>query len=208
MTDSEPVARPPGPRSPTARRGKRERLIGSATEIAHSHGVQGTTLALVAKAADVPIGNVYYYFKTRDDLLRAVVDEHARRVSDLLAALDRRSTPRARLQGLAHNWAEAADLVAARGCPIGGLSGDLGKLDGDLHDCASRLLRILIDWATRQLTELGVPDAPAEAVSLLARVQGAALFANAFDDPKLLTEEVARIERAIDDLADAAEAAR
>ncbi|MBL7496797.1 TetR/AcrR family transcriptional regulator [Frankia sp. CNm7] len=212
MSDSEeaaqpPAARPTGPRSTTARPGKRERLIRSATEIAHSHGVQGTTLALVAKAADVPLGNVYYYFKTRDDLLRAVVDEHARRVDDLLASLDRRSTPRSRLKGLARNWAEAADLVAAHGCPIGGLSADLGKLDGGLRACAARLLRTLIDWAAGQLTELGVPDAPAEAVSLLARVQGAALLTNAFDDPKLLTEEITRIERAIDQLADAAQAA-
>jgi len=191
-----------------ARPGKRERLIDSAAEIVHSRGVQGATLALVAKAADVPLGNVYYYFKTRDDLLRAVVDEHARRIDEVFAALDREATPRARLLGLVRSWTEVADLMAARGCPIGGLSNDLGKVDGGLHDCAATLLRTIIDWITRQLTELGVPDAPAEAVSLLAREQGAALLANAFGDPMLLAAETARIERTIDALADAAAAAR
>ncbi|WP_007510472.1 TetR/AcrR family transcriptional regulator [Pseudofrankia saprophytica] len=204
MTDSELVAA--RPRAAVA--GKRERLVASATDLVHRHGVQATTLALVAKAADVPLGNVYYYFKTRDDLIRAVVDGHAQRIDELLAILGRGTTPRDRLAGLARNWADAADLLAESGCPIGGLSADLARLDGGLHECAGLLPRAVLDWATRQFRELGVPDAPAEAASLLARVLGAALLTNAFHDPALMSQEMRRIERTIDDLAAGAAGAR
>jgi AcrR family transcriptional regulator len=56
------------------RPGKRERLIASAADLLHRQGVERTTLAEIAKAADVPPGNVYYYFKTRDELVHAVIE--------------------------------------------------------------------------------------------------------------------------------------
>ena len=50
MADSQTE---PGP-------GKRERLVSSAREVIHQQGVEKTTIADMAKAADVPVGNVYY----------------------------------------------------------------------------------------------------------------------------------------------------
>ena len=82
------------------RPGKRERLIASAGELLHRQGVQGTTLAQIAQAADVPPGNVYYYFKTRDELVHAVIDARVDQVQALLGRLEGRSTPQARLKGL------------------------------------------------------------------------------------------------------------
>ena len=62
------------------RPGKRERLIAAATRLLHEQGVERTTLADIAKAADVPAGNVYYYFKARDDVVRAVIDAHVQQI--------------------------------------------------------------------------------------------------------------------------------
>jgi AcrR family transcriptional regulator len=59
---------------------------------------QATTLAAIAEAADVPSGNVYYYFKTRDDLVRAVVDARAREIATVLDAVGKRLNPRSRLK--------------------------------------------------------------------------------------------------------------
>src|ERR671934_50052 len=70
------------------RPGKRDRLVASARELLHQRGVSGPTLAEIAEAADVPPGNVYYYFKTRDDLVLAVIEAQVREVDDLLARLD------------------------------------------------------------------------------------------------------------------------
>src|ERR1700739_2362726 len=58
------------------RPGKRQRLIAAASQLLHQHGVEKTTLADIAQAADVPVGNVYYYFKTKDDIITAVIEAH------------------------------------------------------------------------------------------------------------------------------------
>ena len=52
---------------------KRDRLIDAASQLFYEQGVERTTIADIAAAADVPAGNVYYYFKTKDDIVDAVV---------------------------------------------------------------------------------------------------------------------------------------
>ena len=190
------------PHSGTKERpGRRERLVASATELLHKRGVQRTSLADIAQAADVPVGNVYYYFKTRDDLIRAVLDTREESIHDLLTSFQRRSTPRTRLKGLARSWADVADLVAAHGCPIGSLSSELNKQDDRLAEDAARLFRVVLDWAQTQFREMGRRDARDLAITLFAGVQGAALLANTLREPNILTREVRRLERWIDGLA-------
>ena len=41
------------------RPGKRDRLVAGARETIHRQGVEATTLADIAEASDVPVGNVY-----------------------------------------------------------------------------------------------------------------------------------------------------
>src|SRR3990170_4148243 len=137
------------------RPGKRDRLGEGAGEPLHRQGVERTTLAEIANAADVPPGNVYYYFKTRDDLVRAVIDTRAESVQALLTSIERRSTPKARLKALARSWADVADLVAASGCPIGSLSSELNKQDTPLAEDAAKVFRLVLDWAEVQFREMG-----------------------------------------------------
>lgn len=180
---------------------KRERLTASAVELLHRHGAEGPTLADIALAAGVAPGNVYYYFKTRDELLRAVVERRERDVRDRLMSLDRRRTPRARLRALTRSWADVAELVAARGCPIGALNVDMRRRGGELHASAAALFRSLLEWIEAQLREMGRDDAPELAAALLGAVQGACVLANALDDPEVLVRETRRLERWIDSLA-------
>jgi len=181
------------PRGP----GKRERLVGSAAKLVHRQGIERTTLAQVAADADVPLGNVYYYFKTRDDLLRAVVDARLAEVRQFLAGLDSIASPEERLRALATSWTTIADEVVDFGCPIGGLTAELVKHGGAVGECRAVLLREIVGWAQEQYRELGHSDPSSEAESLIARIQGAALVASAFGDRDLLDREFASIEHAI-----------
>ena len=58
----------------TAQPDKRTRLIETATKLAYARGFRETSLADIAAAARVPVGNVYYYFKTKEELAEAVVE--------------------------------------------------------------------------------------------------------------------------------------
>lgn len=174
--------------------------MASAAELLHKQGVRATTLAEIASAADVPQGNVYYYFKSRDELVRAVVEARSEEVRQLLDSLDRRSSPRARLKGLAHQWADSAELVAAHGCPLGSLCSELNKLDIELGGDAAVLFRLVLDWAEGQFRELGLKDPRDLALTLFGAVQGAALLSDTLSDPKILAREARRLDRWIDSL--------
>jgi AcrR family transcriptional regulator len=170
--------------------------------------VQGTTLAEIAHAAEVPPGNVYYYFKTRDELVHAVIESQVEAVRALLTQLDARATPTARLKGVSASWTRNGPAIVAHGCPLGGLSYELNKLDGPLGDDAARPLRLLLEWVERQFRELGQRNAGALAVTFLSAIQGAALLANTFGDEQLLKQEIRRIDRWVDGLARPAAADR
>jgi TetR/AcrR family transcriptional regulator, transcriptional repressor for nem operon len=182
------------------RPGKRERLVNAASELFHSQGVQRTTLAQVAELADVPPGNVYYYFKSFADLVEAAIEQHRDEVRNLLTSLDKRRSPKARLKGLAESWAASADMVAANGCPIGSLWSELNKLHDGTADHAAMMLRELLNFIERQLRELGRRDAAGLAQTMMARIQGAAVLANTLAEPGLLRDEIRRIERWLDDV--------
>jgi len=179
------------------RTGKRERLVDSATALVYRQGIERTTLAQVAADADVPLGNVYYYFKSRDELLRAVVDARLDEIRGFLSELDSVASPQARLRALAQNWTTVADDVVMYGCPIGSLTVELNKHLGGARECGPLLLREVVDWAARQFRELGYADAEVQAESLIARIQGVALLASAFHDRSLLEREFSSIERGI-----------
>ncbi len=52
---------------------KRAELVAAATGLLHEQGFHRTTLADVAERASVPLGNVYYYFRTKEALAEAVI---------------------------------------------------------------------------------------------------------------------------------------
>ena len=180
--------------------GKRERLVAGARDVLHAQGVETTTIADIARAADVPVGNVYYYFKTKDELVAAAIEAHARDIREMLAALERRHTPRARLKALVRELTRQRDVVARYGCPLGTLCSELDKRDDGLDRAGAQLLRIPLEWAERQFELMGRDDAHELAVALLAAYQGIALLTNTFRDPELMNREGRRLERWIDAL--------
>src|SRR3984893_6872237 len=47
---------------------KRSRLVSAAVDLAYQNGFGATSLADIAREAKVPLGNVYYYFKTKEEI--------------------------------------------------------------------------------------------------------------------------------------------
>jgi AcrR family transcriptional regulator len=182
------------------RGGKRERLVASAGDLLHRQGVMATTLAQVADAADVPPGNVYYYFKTKDDLVRAVIESRAEQVGAMLDSLQSRRSPAARLKALAHQWVEMRELVARYGCPFGTLAAELDRREDGLDREAAKPMSLILDWSEDQFRQLGRRDARELAINLFSGVQGGALLANALRDPDIMTGQVRHLERWIDSL--------
>ncbi|MDP9867663.1 MULTISPECIES: TetR/AcrR family transcriptional regulator [Streptosporangium] len=184
---------------------KRRRLTAAAARVLHQQGVERTTIADIAHAADVPVGNVYYYFKTKDELVQAALAEHSGYLAELTGELDRLPDPLGRLKALVGTWVGQRDVAARYGCPTGTLAVELDKrAEGDMDLEAGRLIRSLLDWVERQFRELGLPDPGGLAIALVGAYQGMSLLANALRDPEIMTREGNRLTRWLDALPDGA----
>jgi TetR/AcrR family transcriptional regulator, transcriptional repressor for nem operon len=197
MTDSIPSQATAAGRRP----GKRERLIAAATRLVHQQGTERTTLADIANAADVPAGSVYYYFKTKDDVLAAVIEAHAQQVKATLAAIDaRHRSARSRLKAFVREFTAQSEVVAQYGCPLGSLCSELDKRVRQPSLPVAELMRLPIEWAEEQFRSLGRPDARDLAFDLLAAYEGSALLANTMQDPSVLSGAARRLDQWIDTL--------
>lgn len=199
MTDSATTRRRPAARP---RPGKRDRLVAAASGLVYKQGVQKTTLADIAEAADIPLGNVYYYFKTKDEIISAVIDSHTRDLQAEMASLERRHrTPKARLKALIGAIVDQSEFIVQYGCPHGTLCSELDKRTTPAGGgSAADLLRIPVDWAEQQFRAMGRRDARDLAVGLIAAYQGTALLTSTLRDPALLARESRRLERWVDSL--------
>ena len=180
---------------------KRQRLVEGARLLLHQQGIEKTTLADIAQATDVPVGNVYYYFKTKDELVQAVIDAQAEDLQAMLASFDRHRTPKARLKALVRALTDQRELAALYGCPLGTLCSELDKRDGGLGRAGEKLMQLPIDYAERQFRSMGRRDARDLAVAMIAAYEGIALLTNTFHEPELMVREARRLNRWIDSLA-------
>ena len=179
---------------------KRERLIAAARQTVYEQGIEKTTLADIAAAAGIPLGNVYYYFKTKNDIVRAVIESHLEESRAMLGAIEAsQDNPRARLKTLFGWLAGQGETIARYGCPHGSLCLELDKR-ADGAALAETLMREPVDWAERQFLEMGRPDARDLAIQVIARYQGTALLTNTFRDPDLMAREAARVVLWLDTL--------
>jgi len=183
------------------RPGKRERLVAAAAQLLHEQGIERTTLADIAGAADVPAGNVYYYFKTKDEVIAAVIEARTQQVKTTLAAIDaHHRAPKSRLKALVREFTAQGELVAQHGCPLGSLCSELGKRVNPPGFAAAELMRLPIDWAEEQFRSVGRRDAHDLATDLMAAYEGSALLANTMGDPSILSGAARRLNRWIDTL--------
>ncbi len=165
---------------------KRVRLIEAAKVLIHQQGFNLTTLADIAQEADVPLGNVYYYFKTKEAIGEAVIEKRAAEYTEMLARLDEIAEPSSRLRAFVDSNVEELELIARYGCPIGGLCQELGKQGGSLADQAAKLMHDILQWSETQFRTLGYADRAEEyALNLVSSIQGMHLLTHTFKDPKL-----------------------
>jgi TetR/AcrR family transcriptional repressor of nem operon len=175
-------------------------LASAAARVLHEQGVEKTTLADIARAADVPVGNVYYYFKTKDQLVEAAVDAQAQYLEVMISGLDQLPAAPDRLKALVRGWVEQRELTAQYGCPTGALACELNKRTGGPDRAVADAMRRLVDWIEQQFQVMDRSDSRELAVALFAAYQGISLLTNTFRDPELMVTEGARLERWIDSL--------
>ncbi|MBY0402631.1 MAG: TetR/AcrR family transcriptional regulator [Cyanobacteria bacterium] len=172
---------------------KRERLIHSAIACFHQQGFQNTALGDVALASGVPVGNIFYYFKTKAELAQAVVDEWCHRLSGYLLILEgQESDPANRLLSFLVQTEAQGKMYATLGCPLASLVRDLRQAGPPLSNEACRIYQVQQDWLHAQFRALGFQEQEAKTHTrfLMSGVQGAILLTYAQQDESFLRQEI------------------
>lgn len=177
---------------------KRDRLLGSARRLFHHQGFRKTTLADIAEDAGVPLGNVYYYFKTKDEICTAVIEAHGNVLGDRLWSMEEDDDPKARLGAYLASAAPDAEEIARYGCAIGSLAQELDKEGGELAEKAGGLVQMQIDWTQEQFRRIGRGDAEALAIGFVASIQGILLVANALNSAETCSSQIDRLKKWIE----------
>lgn len=180
----------------------RQRIIDAANRLFYTQGYNQTSFSEIADAASIPRGNFYYYFKSKDDILAAVIEDRLQRIHALLAEWDKEfSNPRERLQRFVTMLSYSKDDAVRYGCPIGSLSVELSKTQLVMQAKTKEMFDIFVSWLTSQFNALGQRKASHKlALHLLARMQGISLVANAYADLDFLQKEVAELHKWVEAL--------
>lgn len=170
----------------------RDQILEAADRLFYERGFESTSFADIADAVGISRGNFYYHFKSKNDILAAVL---AQRVDSTQAMLDRwtseAGTAEGRIRCFIHILIANRARIMQHGCPVGTLSSELAKLDHLLQPQSSSLFTLFRAWLRQQFAALGrKKDADMLAMHLLARSQGVATLANAFHDEAFIRREV------------------
>ncbi len=173
----------------------RTRLLEAAEKTTYRYGFGNTAIADIAKEARIPLGNVYYYFKTKDEIGDAIVELRVSRFRKLLQEFDKADSPEERLCAFVDIKVKNREELARNGCPVGTLCSELRKLGGAAADKSTVLFAEALAWMERQFQALGKgADSRALAVHLLSATQGVSVLAHTFHDPKLIGMEAAHLK--------------
>src|SRR6266568_4459388 len=163
---------------------KRTRLVETAMKLAYRDSFRESSLADIAKAAHVPVGNVYYYFKTKEELGEAVVERRLAQFRELREEMDRLSSPKERLFAFVDSIHKNREQLARGGCPLGGLCSELHKEGGALAKKSAALFTEPMGWLEEQFRAAGHEEDGRElSAHLFCAFQGMAAVAHAADDP-------------------------
>ena len=174
----------------------RERLLDTGARLVHERGYTAVSVAEICEHAGLKKGSFYHFFRSKRDLVLAVIDRYA----DNYAALMRQCvqepglSSREQLQRVFRLMYESLlrsreDEGCMRGCPVGNLALEMADRDDLIRE---KLDTIFARWRCglqrivaqgRDRGELGVDDPAVAAEALVAHAQGAILLSKASNDP-------------------------
>jgi AcrR family transcriptional regulator len=181
----------------------RQTIIETANRLFYERGYQHTSFTDIVAASGMRRGNITYYFSSKEDLLRAVIEQRLQDIKTLLGDWEcRYPNPLDRLKRFAEMIRIEQQDIVRYGCPMGSMNTELGKDEPQLLLAAREMFEVFRHWLAKQFQLLGYKKTAAEqyALHLLVRGQGISLLAHVYNDAALLKREVGILKQWLDSL--------
>lgn len=104
----------------------RQRLIDTAIRLFSLHSYAGTSLQMISEDLGLTKSAIYHHFRTREELLSAVIEPMLMKLAPLIEEAEAQRTPRARAERMLSGFAALAATNRAR---VSVLTGDPGVLE-------------------------------------------------------------------------------
>jgi len=170
----------------------RDHIIEAADQLFYRQGFEHTSFSNISDAVQISRGNFYHHFKSKDEILDAVINARLTNTQMMLEKWEiEGKTPEDRIRSFINILIANKAKIKQYGCPVGTLCTEMSKLNHASQPEANKLFTLFRTWLRRQFTLLGrEADADELAMHLLARSQGVATLANAFHDERFIKNEV------------------
>lgn len=174
---------------------RRDHIVRAADDLFYKQGFQHTSFADIADAVGISRGNFYYHFKTKDEILAAVIDARIAERRRMLRQWEaEQDTPVGRIRCYINLVIANGADIEKYGCPVGTLTTELSKLEHGALSRAAEIFTLFRSWLREQFAALGrADDADELAMHVLAFSQGVATMSNAYSDRDFVRREVGRL---------------
>lgn len=176
--------------------GTREQIVDTANRLFYEQGYESTSFASIAEAVGISRGNFYYHFRTKDEILEAVIQARLASTREMLACWHTSATtPLERIRRFIRIVIQNRDDIENYGCPVGTLTNELAKLGHPARAQAIGIFELFRSWLREQFEALGrSADADDLALHMLMFSQGAATLSNALGERDYVQREVDRLD--------------
>lgn len=180
----------------------RSKIVEASDQLFYRQGYEQTSFADIAGAVQISRGNFYYHFKSKDEILDAVIQLRLSNTQRMLDEWESEGeSPGDRIRSFIQILIMNKTKIKSFGCPVGTLCTELAKLNHGSQAEANKVFTLFRNWLRRQFELLGhKTNADELAMHVLAFSQGVAMLANAFQDEKFIKQEVRQMNEWLDNL--------
>jgi len=170
----------------------RTHIVKAADELFYQQGYEHTSFAHISRLVKISRGNFYYHFKSKDEILDAVIDRRLANTREMLDQWQKQGkNPAERIRCFIRILIMNRAKIKKYGCPVGTLTTELAKLNHKNQNEANKVFTLFRHWLKDQFIQLVHGDeADRLAMHLLGRSQGVATLANSFQDEEYINQEV------------------
>jgi len=179
----------------------RERIIEAANHLVYTKGYNQTSISDVATAVGITKGNLHYHFKSKEELLEAVIQFRLAMISEMLKQWEHQfPEAKAKLKRFVQMILNEEQDIVRYGCPMGSLNSELGKFQLSLQNSAREMFDLFQHWLEKVFKQLDNKKSKVRSKHILSMAQGAALMSYIYSDTKILKDECKSINDWIDSL--------
>lgn len=167
----------------------KNRILDAAERLTQTNGVNGFSYLDLADEVGVKTSSIHYHFKTKADLMLAMVERiehvHGQAMDGMQARI---GSPQQRLREVVKLF--QGYVKAEKFCLCGMMAAELQSVSDEVKARLKSYFKQFQDWLEKQFKEMKRRDAKGLAVGFISALEGSVLLGRLHNDPKIVKKGV------------------